>query len=139
MIAWLMPHDQIANFAHVIEPVLKKGFARIPEWTPTQALQDAHDGEIEMWLTFDDEDNSVYSVTGTMVAVEEDGKRLHVLFTCGTGWKRWGYLFQELKDHAKRNDCEAIRFRGRKAWQRVLSEMTIIGTKDGLPVYELRV
>lgn len=139
MIAWLMPHDQIANFAHVLKPLLQIGFDKMPVWPPDEALQYAHDGHIEMWLTFDEEDNTPYSATATAIGPEDNEKILRVLFTCGTGWERWGYLFQEIKDHAKRNDCAAIRFRGRKAWKRVLSEMTVIGMDDGLPVYELRV
>jgi hypothetical protein len=140
MIAWLMPHDQIANFAHLVMPFLEKLYKKFPDWPPEQALQDAHDGEIELWLTFDEEDNKPLAVIGTQIAPEGEEKVLRVLLLGGAGLKGWASVVEsEIKAHAARNECDAVRFRGRKGWQLIYPELKIVDWDRGLPVYEVRV
>ncbi|MCT4654238.1 MAG: hypothetical protein N4A65_00350 [Cohaesibacter sp.] len=139
MIGWLMPIEQIPRFFPMYYPALVKACSRLPMWTPEKAIYDALNDQIELWLIFSEEDNQAYGVCGTQIHIEDGERVLEILLLGGWRWKEWGFLFDELKSHARRNDCPVIRFTGRRGWARLLPEVKQVGWSKGRPIFDLRI
>lgn len=118
-------------------PLLRRGAEQNPRLTFDQMVEGLADGTFDLWLIFRDE-----KLTAAFMTQIDDGT-LDVFTLAGNGAFAWGkVLSRRMIEFAREQDCERIKFAGRKSHQRVSDyngSLRIAGEiAPGILQYEVR-
>jgi len=95
-------------------PLLLKGAYRNPNLTFEQMVVGLAEGDFDLWLIFRDEKLAAAFMTQIV------DRTLDVFTLAGKGALAWGKeLSRRLTEYAREQDCERIKFAGRKSHQRL--------------------
>jgi hypothetical protein len=95
-------------------PLLLKGAAENPRLTFEEMVTGLAEGDFDLWLIFRDEKLAAAFMTQIV------DRTLDVFTLAGKGSLAWGKeLSRRLTEYAREQDCERIKFAGRKSHQRV--------------------
>lgn len=119
------------------QSMIDNGRGVAPTLLSDDVLDRLHAGELQLWFVL--ERGALLAVFFTDINSEPDGHRwLCVQGLGGRQMWRWaGRMHDEMISFAKHHGCAAVRFSGRRGYERLFRDVRAIGqTVQGEPIYE---
>jgi hypothetical protein len=136
--ATIVPSDYI----NVVWPSIKTYLKGAADYTYGRFdIEDIYAGLFtrpqQLWVAYDDSDNSVYGAVVTEVIEYPRMKALVMHFTGGEDLPKWKTeMLELLKEFAKSQQCSIIESYGRRGWSKVFKDD---GYEERFTFYELPV
>ncbi len=117
-----------------VAPLLSKGCAALPNVSIEDISEGLDSGTDELWTVFVN-----HFLMAAFVTAQFEDKRpfLGVYALGGRGMRQWVEKMDEvLAWEAKRRGLPRVRFAGRKAWSRIIPNVSEVGAMGGHMIYE---
>lgn len=110
--------QQIDEFWHYAEPLLKTATEHCGNWTITEIRRELDKGAL-LWIVWNGE--QMLAACVTRLAMETNGLVLEAL-ACGGEGQDWRRLYEEIEDYGRNEGCVTSRIQGRPGWQRLFKD-----------------
>lgn len=129
-----VPDGLVPEMWERVAPLLRKGCAALPNVDIEDIAEGLDNGTDELWTVFVNH----YLMAAFVTAQFDDGKPfLGVYALGGRRMRDWvGRMDDVLAWEAKRRGIPLVRFAGRKAWSRVIPNVSEVGAMGGHVIYE---
>lgn len=117
----MMPH---------LAPHLARGFEHV-KMDPAGLADEIRNDLTQVWAVF--LDNKIVAAFLTSIhAMPDETKTLDIFGLGGEAAPSWGATLSDvMADFARKNGCNRFVFAGRKAWERICGNVTVIGVRAG--------
>lgn len=111
---------------HHVRPLAGAALDRTDLGSLSELDTDVLSGRALLWIVHSD-GRGIECAAVTQIQKTQASKVCMILACGGSGAERWKHLLSGVEEYAKSENCDAVRFTGRKGWKRIYPEYREIG------------
>ena len=119
-----------------VADLLVRGAAAAEETDMRVLLADLITGASQLWTAWASDSRSPMAVCLTHIS-DSDGRFVCVSMLAGKDVRRWARVLEAaIAEFARTENCQSVRFAGKRGWLRILPTYKFIGIERGHSVFE---
>jgi hypothetical protein len=125
MDAMLVGKGDVKKVWSQVEPMLLGALKKnIPLWNTDDVLEAVMKDEMQLWIAYDDDKQTLLGSVITQIMVYPRGKLVNVFLLGGNNIKMWkDKMAEKIEKFAREEGCAYLQAIGRKGWQPLFPDM----------------